>query len=269
MIVIGRIAGVTALRWPGELFNDLREPSWQLLIPYLAFANLSLALFNLLPAFPMDGGRILRALLAMRLDFRRATAIAVAVGQVMAFLFGLYGFATGSWVLIVIAVFVWLGAGEEGQQTTIKQLLGGTTVGQAMIQRPWSLAPEYPLTRAVELTLTTAQSDFPVLERDGRVVGLLTLGDLLSALQERPNAKIGDVMRRDFPPVMASQRITDIQEHIAAHGGRALPVVTESGQLAGLITMTDIAEAIQVLSARSAQAGRHPTPHINHSASRV
>jgi CBS domain-containing protein len=202
----------------------------------------------------MDGGRILRSLLAMRMDYRRATGIAVVVGQAMAFLFGLYGFAYGQYFLILIAIFVWMGAGQEGAQTSIRQLLGNTTVGQGMIRQPWSLAPEYPLSRAVELTLSTAQSDFPVLDREGQVVGLLTLQDLLSALQVRPDAPVSEAMRRDFPTARPEERLADVQPRIAQAGGRAIPVVTMSGQLTGLLTAGDIGEVIQVLNARGAAA---------------
>lgn len=248
----GLITDSTIFRSPGDLFDDLRDPNWHLLFPYLAFANISLAVFNLLPAFPMDGGRILRSLLAMRMSYRRATAIAASIGQGMALLFGLYGFATGQFFLILIAVFVWMGAGEEGRQTAMHELLGTTTVGDAMIRQPWSVAPEFPLRRAVELTLSTAQSDFPVVDREGSVVGLLTLRDLLEALQHTPDATVGDTMRRDFPSARPEERLTEVQERIALNGGRAIPVVSAGGQLAGLLTISDIGEILGVLAARSA-----------------
>jgi CBS domain-containing protein len=220
----------------------------------LTFANLSLAIFNLLPAFPMDGGRILRALLAMRMPYHRATQIAVSIGQLMAFLFGLYGFATGQFFLILVAIFVWMGAGEEGQQTSMRQLLGSTPVNAAMIRQPWSVAPEFPIQRAVELTLSTAQSDFPVVDRSGRVVGLLTLAQLLEALSTRPQATIAEVMQRDVPTARADERIVDVQERIGASGVRAVPVVDAGGQLVGLLTLTDIVEALRLLAAQQPQS---------------
>lgn len=252
--LVGAVADVPALRWPDDLFDALRNPTWEHLLPYLAFANLSLFLFNLLPAFPMDGGRILRSLLAMRLDYRRATGIAVAVGQAMAFLFGLYGFASGNYFLILVGIFVYMGAGQEGAQTSIRELLGDTTVAQGMIRHPWSVSPEFPLGRAVELTLSTAQSDFPVVDRDGRVVGLLTLADLLAAMPERPNAAIGAVMRRDYPTARPEETLVEVQARVAESGGRAIPVLASDGTLAGLLTMTDIGEVIQVLQVQSKQA---------------
>jgi stage IV sporulation protein FB len=253
LTIAGAVAGITTWLTPGDLFDELRNPTWRSLFPYLVMSNLWLALFNLLPAFPMDGGRILRSLLAMRMPYRRATAIAASIGQAMALLFGLYGFATGQYLLILVAFFVWMGAGEEGRQTAMHELLGTTTVGDAMIRQPWSVAPDFPLRRAVELTLTTAQSDFPVVARDGTVVGLLTLRDLLEALQRRPDASIGEVMRREFPSARPDERIAEIQERIAQNGGRAIPVLSRTGSLVGLITTTDIGEVVSVLAAQQAE----------------
>ncbi|MCC6791850.1 MAG: site-2 protease family protein [Thermomicrobiales bacterium] len=260
LVLFGAIIDEPALRSAGNLIDDMREPSWHLLLAYMTFANLTLAIFNLLPAFPMDGGRILRSLLAMRMPYHRATQIAVTIGQMMAFLFGLYGFATGQFFLILVAIFVWMGAGEEGQQTTTRQLLGTTPVGAAMIQRPWSVSPEFPLQRAVELTLSTAQSDFPVVDRSGQVVGLLTLGQLLEALSTNPQAHIADVMLRDFPTARAEEQIVDVQERLGATKARAIPVVDAQGQLAGLLTLTDILEVLRVLAVQqAAPAGRYAT----------
>jgi len=256
----GWIAGEPAFLWPGDLFDQLRDPGWNLLLPYLVFANLSLALFNLLPAFPMDGGRILRSILAMRLPYARATGIAASVGQAMALLFGLYGFATGQFMLILVAIFVWMGASEEGRSTTLREMLGTSRVREAMIRQPWSVAPEFPLSRAVELTLTTAQSDFPVVDRNGVVVGLLTLADLLQSLPNNPNGRIGDVMRSGLTFAQPEELIADVQDRLALSGGRALPVVSNSGQLLGLLTLSDVTEIVSLLSAQSTGSnGRHPS----------
>lgn len=249
LLLAAAVLGEPGLRRPGALVDELRNPVWQDLLPYLMFANLSLALFNLLPAFPMDGGRILRSLLAMRVDHGRATAIAAAVGQGMALLFGLYGFATGQIFMIVLAIFVWMGAGEEGRQSHLRDRFGTTAVGQAMIRQPWTLSPEWPLRRAVELTLSTAQADFPVIGPAGNVIGLLTLSDLLDALSNQPNSTIGDAMRRDFPRASASEPIMDAHDRMSANGLRAIPVVDGQDVLIGLLTPGDIAELLGVIGA--------------------
>ena len=134
------------------------------------WTNVLLVLFNLLPAFPMDGGRMLRAVLAMRLEYVRATQIAATVGQGMAFLFGLVGLVTGQPMLVFVALFVWIGAAQESSFAQMKAALGGIPVRRLMITDFRALHPADTLQRAIELTLATTQRDFPVVEGD-RVVG--------------------------------------------------------------------------------------------------
>jgi CBS domain-containing protein len=224
--------------------------NWGALLPYLTVANIGLVLFNAIPAFPLDGGRVLRALLALWLDYVRATAIAVAIGQGLALLLGLVGFLGGNYFLIVIAIFVWFGASAEGEQVALRRMLGGATVGQAMIQRPQVLAATDPLGHAVELTLSTAQADFPVVDAGGRVVGLLTLDDLLRGLRDQPEATVGEAMRRQFPVARPEESVAAAHEQLGEGRVRALPVVQSDGRLAGLLTAADIGEALRLLAAR-------------------
>ncbi|HEY6221442.1 MAG TPA: site-2 protease family protein, partial [Candidatus Eisenbacteria bacterium] len=137
--------------------------------------NVFLALFNLIPAFPMDGGRVLRALLATRLDYLRATQIAANVGQGIAFLFGLAGLF-GNPFLLFIALFVFIGAGQEAQAVQMRSAFEGVPVSRAMIRDFQSLRGDEPLSRAVELLLGGHQQDFPVLGSGpaGPVLGILT-----------------------------------------------------------------------------------------------
>jgi Zn-dependent protease/CBS domain-containing protein len=249
LLLVSVGAGEPGLRGPSALVDELRNPVWQDLLPYLMFANLSLALFNLLPAFPMDGGRILRSLLAMRMDYGRATSIAAAVGQGMALLFGLYGVAAGQIFMIVLAIFVWMGASEEGRQANLRGRFGTTAVGQAMIRQPWTLSPEWPLRRAAELTLSTSQSDFPVVDPAGVVIGLLTLSDLLDALSNRPGCSIADAMDGGFQRARFDEPILDAHDRMTVNGLRALPVVDSSDRLIGLLTARDIAELLSVIGA--------------------
>ena len=143
----------------------------------LMFINAGLAAFNLLPAFPMDGGRVLRALLAMRLDYLRATELAARIGQALAVLFGLVGALMPNPMLVIIALFVWMGAAGEVGLAQLKRALRGVTVDTAMRTEFGTLAPGDALRRAAEMAIRSAQSDFPVLQ-DGQVVGLLTERDL-------------------------------------------------------------------------------------------
>ncbi|MEA2586928.1 MAG: stage sporulation protein [Thermomicrobiales bacterium] len=251
LIAIGAVLQATSLVTPGNLVDSMRDARWSGLWAYLTAANIWLVAFNAIPAFPMDGGRILRALLALRMDYRRATQIAVGLGQGLALVFGLAGFATGDFFLIVIAAFVWLGAGAEGQQVAVRRVLGRVTVGDAMTRQPRVLTPSDPLSRAIEITLSTTQADFPVVDRDGRVVGLLTAEDLLRGLRDRPDATVDSVMRRDFPRVIPAETLVNAQQRLAEAGVRALPVVDQAGRLMGLLSLADVGEAFRFLSIRS------------------
>ncbi len=217
------------------------------LLAYLFSANLFLAVFNLIPAFPMDGGRILRALLATRLDYSRATAIAVAIGQNLALLAGLFGFLTGQFFLVVIAIFVFMGAGSEGQLVQVKSVLEGLKVRQAFTRKTETLDPDDRLTRVVDLTLSSFQSDFPVC-RAGELVGLLTKTDLIAALQQRgSNAFVVSVMRKDFPTITLDDSLFRAQQAMVENRIEALPVM-EGGQFHGLLTLRDIDEVFRILS---------------------
>ncbi len=218
------------------------------LLSYLFTTNLFLGLFNLIPAFPMDGGRILRALLASRLNFARATSIAVAIGQNLALLAGLYGFLSGQLNLVLIAIFVFMGAGSEGQMAQVKSVLADLKVRQAFTRKTEALNPNDRLERAAELTLNSFQSDFPVCEDDA-LVGLLTRTDLISALQRRgSNAFVVSVMRKEFPTVELDESLFQAQQKMAENNVEALPVM-EGGQFRGLLTLRDVDEVFRLLSA--------------------
>jgi Zn-dependent protease/predicted transcriptional regulator len=250
LIGVGALLQAQALVTVPELFHSLGAASWTGMLAYLTMANLAMGLFNLIPAFPMDGGRVLRALLAMRLDYPKATSIAVTIGQGLALLLGLYGFMSGSFTLVLIAVFVWMGAGQEGKQVEVKSVLREMKVGQAMTRQPQILSADDSLARAVELTLTTSQADFPVMEREsGRLVGLLTEGDLLKGLRSHNmEASVGQVMRTRFPTATPSEPIFQAQQQMALGRVRAMPILEGGDRLVGLLTVADINEAYRLLS---------------------
>jgi Zn-dependent protease len=256
LIVVGAVLSATSLLTPGNLIDSMRDAEWDGLLSYLTLANIYLVVFNAIPAFPMDGGRILRAFLALRMDYRRATGIAVSVGQALAFAFGLLGFATGDFFLIVIAIFVWFGASAEGQQVAVTSVLGGATVDQVMTRQPQVLYPTDSLSRAVGLTLSTSQSDFPVVDGNGRVTGLLTMDDLLRGLQATPGSPVGTVMHREFPTATPEDTIVSVQARLGESGVRALPILGPDGSLVGFLTVGDISEAFRILSVRPQMIGR-------------
>ncbi len=217
------------------------------LLERLMVINVVLVVFNMLPAFPMDGGRVLRALLAIRMDYSRATQIAANVGQGMALFFGLVGLFANPF-LIFIALFVWIGAGQEAAMTQMKSALDGVPLERAMITDFRTLAPTDSLASAVELLLAGAQQDFPVVV-DGSVVGILTRADLLTALARQDRASpVGNVMRRDFCTADASEMLDAALQRLQAHDCHTIPV-TRGGDVVGLLTMDNVGEFLSVQSA--------------------
>lgn len=256
LIAAGYILDRRALLSLEDLRASLGSASWSGLLAYLTSANLMLGLFNLVPAFPMDGGRVLRALLAKKLSYARATKIAAQVGQGLALLMGLWGLMNGSWTLVIIAIFVWMGAGQENQDVRVKHTLGETTVDQVMTRAPLTLQVNDSLSKAVELTLSTSQADFPVLEwGSNRTAGMLTQADLLRGLQSQgAQAAARSVMRTQVPAASPDEPLHAAQQKMLLGRTRALPVQNSDGDLLGLLTADDINEAYRLMAISPAQA---------------
>ena len=210
-------------------------------------ANVFLAGFNLLPAFPMDGGRALRAVLATRMEYTRATQRAAMVGQGMAIFFGFMGLQ-GNPMLIFIALFVWIGAAQEASVVQMKSALAGIPLRRAMLTHFRTLTPSSTLGDAVELLLSGSQQDFPVVE-NGQVVGILTQGDLIGALnQHGRETPVKDVMRKDFNLIDSSEMLESVFMRLQSGSCRTLPVV-RNGRLVGIVTPENISEFIMIQSA--------------------
>jgi Zn-dependent protease/CBS domain-containing protein len=222
----------------------------------LLAVNISLALFNLLPAFPMDGGRVLRALLARRLEYTRATQVAANVGQFMALVFGFVGLQ-GNPFLLFIALFVWIGAAQESSAAQMRYALAGIPVTRALITDFRTLSPGDPVQRAVDLLLSTAQKDFPVVDDEQRVVGIVLHSDLPGTLARAgAQAAVDDVMRRDFVTVDAHEMLEAAFQRLQACDCHTMPVVRD-GRLTGLLTMDNIGEFLSLHAVRAASpAGR-------------
>jgi Zn-dependent protease len=227
---------------------------WQRLIGL----NLFLVAFNLLPAFPMDGGRVLRALLAMRLGRRRATAIAANVGQGMAILFGIFGFFYNPF-LIFIGIFVYLGAQAEAGMVEMQSALAGLRVRDAMMTRFRTLAAQDTLSKAVTELLAGSQQDFPVLEND-RPIGILRRNDLVKALSEgRSDAAVTEAMCRDCETVDEVAPLGSAIESMRARQCATMPVVA-GGRIVGLLTLEHVSEMIMVNTAIEHQGAAHSLP---------
>jgi len=219
------------------------------LLGNLFWANVFLAVFNMIPAFPMDGGRVLRALLATRLPYVRATQIAATVGQAAAFLFGFVGLFWNP-LLIFIALFVYLGASEEAALVMMRSSFRGIPVAQAMISRYQTLAPSDPLSLAVQHMLAGWQHDFPVVEGD-RPLGVLTRTDLVVALEKAgPSAPVSEAMSPACWTVEASEMLDGVFQRMKSEGCSALPV-TQAGRIVGLLTLDNVGEFVMVQTALS------------------
>ncbi len=220
----------------------------------LMTVNISLVLFNLIPAFPMDGGRVLRAILAMRMDYVRATQIAASIGQGMAFLLGFWGLFNNPFLLF-IAFFVWIGASQEASLVQMKNSISGIPVTRAMMTDFQTLSPRDNLARVVGLVLAGSQHDFPVVDGEGRVIGILERDAFIAALSSQgQSAPVVGVMRGSLPEVDSYEMVESALMRLQESGAKALPV-THLGRLVGLITAENITEFLMIRSALRTAGG--------------
>jgi Zn-dependent protease/predicted transcriptional regulator len=221
----------------------------------LMFVNVALVLFNLLPAFPMDGGRMLRAFLAMRMDYLKATNIAAGIGQAMAIVFGVVGLFWNP-LLLLIALFVYLGAEAEAQAVRLRSLLGDAPVRDAMMTRFESLSPGDTLHTAVEALLAGSQQDFPVVDKTG-FRGMLRRKDLVEALHNgQADRSVGDVQTTVEEVVGEDDRLQDVLELMRRIDCQSMPVFRDR-ELVGLVSLENVGELVMVRSA----VQHRKTPH--------
>jgi len=228
---------------------EILQPEGSNFAATLMWLNVVLFGFNLLPAFPMDGGRILRALLATQMDYGRASQIAANVGQSMAILFGIVGFFILNPILLFIALFVYFGARQESQQAMMRAVTRDVPVRQVMLTRFTTLAPDDTLDDAVDALLAGSDQDFPVV-RDGEVVGVLTRKHLMKVLAERGrDARVGDVLDGDGCfAVEETMMLEDVFLKMNQTQCSTVPVL-RNGKLAGLLTLENVGELIMISSA--------------------
>ena len=253
LVIAAAGPAVTAIIALGAFIGGGRwdyPPTMKTSIPNLLFTmNVILLLFNLLPAFPMDGGRVLRALLATRLSYARATQLAATIGQGFAFVFGFWGLF-GNPFLIFIALFVYIGASQEAALAQMKDVSRRFPVSSAMVRDFRTLSKDASLEEAVDALLATSQHDFPVMDETGNVAGLLTRHDLISALRKNdPALRVGDVMRRDVPTVTTGTRFEDAFRIMQETDCPAVPVLDRMKRLVGLLTPENVTELMMVQSA--------------------
>lgn len=219
-----------------------------LFVAQLVAINVFLVLFNMIPAFPMDGGRVLRAILAMRMDYVQATQTAASVGQGFALLFVVAGLLTHNVFLLFIALFVWIGAAGEASMVSLKAALAGIPVRAAMITDYQTLGAADSLSTAVGHIIAGFQQDFPVVD-DGKIVGILTRGDMLKGLSQKgQDAPVADIMQKQFETADPGEMLEGAFNRLQNCECQTLPVV-KNGQLQGMLTAENVAEFLMIRGA--------------------
>ena len=212
----------------------------------LMIANLALVGFNLIPAFPMDGGRVLRALLAMRLEYTAATQIAASIGQGLALVFGFIGLFSNPF-LVFIAFFVWIGAQNEAKLVRMNSALEGIPVSRAMLTNFVALSPVDTLSKVVDHILNSDQKHFPVVEED-EVVGIVSETGLLQGLRkDGEDTVVVDVMEKSFKTADSHEMLETALNRLRECACHTMPIL-HNGSLVGLVTMDNIGEFIRIQS---------------------
>ncbi len=250
-VALAVLMGGAAILFSLPLFNPLTGGitlSFGAIFSYVFFYNAILAIFNMIPAFPMDGGRVLRSALAMKLDYGRATQIAVTLGRGLAVLFGLYGLLNGQFFSVLIAIFIYTGATQEGQMVRFRQRLRGYTVQQAYSNRIPVLQPDDSL-RDAATWMARGVTDFPV-SHFGSYVGFLDQQRLTNALERGSSDQtVAATMARNIQPVSLTSDLYDVQQRMSHEGLSALPVV-EFGDIVGVITARHIRQMLRMAAMR-------------------
>jgi Zn-dependent protease/predicted transcriptional regulator len=249
---------VIALFFAGYLLatrQSIPPVTWRIVdleLPQALFvANVSLALFNMIPAFPMDGGRVLRALLALRMGERQATQIAGGIGQLLAIVLGLVAIFTGNLMLMLVAFFVFVGAGQETSATVGISFLQGHRAKDAMITKFQIVESGWTLDIAAKLLLEGSQQDFPVVIGN-QVIGVLARGDIARGLaSDGPQAYIAGHMRREFKRVEPETSLEEVAT-LVSNGDPSPCLVMEGDKLFGMVTAENLSEFIMLAQARSA-----------------
>ena len=220
------------------------------------YFNLILGLFNLIPAFPMDGGRVLRSLLAGRMGFVKATKVAAEVGRFMAITMAIVGLLMPNIWLILIALFVYLGAGEEERHVTLEGILSRFRVQDIMTPNPVCVKSEMPKQQVLDLMMKYKHLGYPVVDDYGRVIGMVTLKDLL----EKPGETVKDVMSRKVVVITPETTADRVLKILTENRIGRIPVVDENGRVIGIVTRSDIMRVSEIVDVLSHYSKFYGTP---------
>lgn len=232
-----------------EALTKIEDPATSMIVK-LAGANIFLVLFNLIPAFPMDGGRVLRALLATRFSFGRATELAAMVGQAFAVAFGILGIFSNP-MLIVIAVFVFLAASAEAGHAQLRDVSRGALVSDAMITKFHALTTQSTVDEAADALIQTTQKEFPIIDGAGKLRGVLTRDAMIKALKEKgPACPVLEATETEIPTVSHRATLESAIKVLQESRAPAIGATDGSDRLVGLLTAENLGEMMMVRAAR-------------------
>jgi CBS domain-containing protein len=235
-------------------------PAARFVVTYLAWTNVVLAIFNLLPALPLDGGRVLRSLLALRWDYLAATQVSATISKVLAVGLGLFGFLTGQLMLMLIAFFIYMAVNTETQQLIVERLLEGVRVRDLMNPQVITVPASASVAELTELMIRERHKGFPVVDDDGALIGMVDLRQLQGAPPDAPVAQIMSdqiLTTREYAPAR------DVLKLMADHDFARVIVLDHYNRMVGIITKTDVMRAIQVRLAQLSTPGNgwlRPSP---------
>jgi len=229
------------------LFHPLSTATWPLTVAYIYWINIVLAGFNLIPAFPMDGGRMLRAVLAAKLGYQRATRFAATLGHIFAIVFAYFGIVRFNLIMIAIAIFIYMAASSEEVQVDIKETLKKFKVRDILPHDFYTLTADTVLSKALELVFRSHQEDFPVL--DGKeLAGFVTRQDMMSGVHRfGTDVLIRDIMRKEFPKAKETDSLVMVQNLMQENEMAAMPVM-RGDDVIGIVTIEDIGRVYAMIS---------------------
>jgi stage IV sporulation protein FB len=256
VIAIALTIALGGLPRPEQAIRELTPRS---ILAQLALANVMLLFFNLLPAFPLDGGRVLRAILARFTGHLRGTEIAATIGRVAAILLGLVALAAGNFILLLVAMFIFFAAGTEAGMARMRHVLLDVPARDVMISEFRALPPDASVKDAADALIETSQTDFPIVDGAGRFLGLLDRDGIIKALAGMPaTTPVADAMRSDVPSISDRHRLDD-GLNLLQGGKQAIAVTGADGRLVGYITAENLVEKMMIARAREQKKRAAPT----------
>jgi Zn-dependent protease/predicted transcriptional regulator len=244
-LLFGLLCGWLVYLVPSIVPTPARAGAFIFMFGYLGVLNIILCFFNLIPAFPMDGGRVLRALLAKRMPLHQATQIAADIGKGFAIIFGIIGLFVFSPFLILIALFIYIGANMESTAVKYSHLLQDVTVGDIMSSPVTSVLPTMPVREVIELMYTSKHLGFPVVERD-TLIGMVTLIDVnRTSPIDREAMQVRDIMTRDPITLPPAAPVIDALRIMSSHDIERIPIIQDD-RILGIVTRTDILKVTEL-----------------------